>query len=114
MKFNNQNSSENLYNSINFAPCGPPYDPSDRCVARSGFELESPGIDLFILNFHDEVSKLEPKVPDSQSLFEKVYCRWEVSKYLVCGYICQTTVIFGTLRDGILEINSLAINCFSY
>ena len=44
-KFNSQNSSENLYNTRNFAPCGPPYDPSDRCVARGGFDLESPALD---------------------------------------------------------------------
>ena len=31
------------------------------------------------------------------------------------GYTCRTTVIFGTLKDGSLEINSLALNnCFSY
>ena len=31
------------------------------------------------------------------------------------GYTCRTTVIFGTLKDGCLEINSLALNnCFSY
>lgn len=39
IKFNSQNSSENLYNSLNFAPCGPPYDPSDRCAARGGFAV---------------------------------------------------------------------------
>ena len=44
MKFNGQNSSEILYNSLNFAPCGPPNDPSDRCAARGGFELESPAV----------------------------------------------------------------------
>ena len=31
------------------------------------------------------------------------------------GYTCRITVIFGTLEDGSLEINSLALNnCFSY
>ena len=31
------------------------------------------------------------------------------------GYKCRTTVIFETLKDGSLEINSLALNnCFSY
>ena len=30
-------------------------------------------------------------------------------------YTCQTSVIFGTLKDGSLQINSLALNhCFSY
>ena len=45
IKFNSQNSSENLYISLNFAPCGPSYDLADRCAARGGFELESPAID---------------------------------------------------------------------
>ena len=43
-----QNSSKNLYNSPNFAPCGLPYDPTDRCVARGWFKLESPGINYNI------------------------------------------------------------------
>ena len=31
------------------------------------------------------------------------------------GYTCRTTVIFGTLKDGSLEINNIALNnCFSY
>ena len=29
-------------NFPNFAPCDPPYDPSDRCAARGQFKLESP------------------------------------------------------------------------
>ena len=44
IKFNSQNSSENLCNSLNFAPYGPPYDPADRCAARGGFELENPDV----------------------------------------------------------------------
>ena len=44
MKFNSQNSSGNLYNSLNFAPCGPPFDLIDRCAARGGFDLESPDL----------------------------------------------------------------------
>ena len=30
---------------LNFAPCGPPYDPADRRVARGRFELESPVVE---------------------------------------------------------------------
>ena len=29
------------------------------------------------------------------------------------GYTCQTTVIFTTMKDGSLEINSLALNIVS-
>ena len=44
MKFNSQNSSEDLYNSLNFAPCGPPNDLADRRAASGGFKLESPAL----------------------------------------------------------------------
>ena len=44
MKVNSQYSSEDLFNSLNFAPCGPSNDLADRCVARGGLKLESPGI----------------------------------------------------------------------
>ena len=30
----------------NFAPCGPPYGPAERCAVRSGYYLESPGLQL--------------------------------------------------------------------
>ena len=44
MKDFTQKSSENLYKSLNFAPCGSSYDPADRYVAHSGCKLESPGL----------------------------------------------------------------------
>ena len=38
-----------------------------------------------------------------------VYCNFEI------GFTCRITVIFGTLKDGSLLINTLASNiCFSY
>ena len=38
-----------------------------------------------------------------------VYCNFKI------GFTCQITVIFGTLKDGSLLINTLASNiCFSY
>ena len=48
MKFNSQNSSESLYNSLNFAQCGPPYDPADMCAARIMTRLIGvrPAVDL--------------------------------------------------------------------
>ena len=30
--------------------CSPPYDPADRCAARCGFKLESPGLMVRIRN----------------------------------------------------------------
>ena len=38
-----------------------------------------------------------------------VYCKFKI------GFTCRITVIFGTLKDGSLLINTLASNiCFSY
>ena len=44
MKVNGQYSSEYVFNSLNFAPCGPSNDLADRCAARGGIKLESPGV----------------------------------------------------------------------
>ena len=56
MKYNSQNSSKKKIKPnkqtnktkpitpLIFGPCGLPYDPTDRCAARGGFELESPGV----------------------------------------------------------------------
>ena len=41
MKFSSQISIESLYDSHTFAPCIPPYDPTDS-VAHRGSKLESP------------------------------------------------------------------------
>ena len=46
MNFNSQNSSEDLYNSLNFAARDPLNDLADRCATRHGFKLESPGINV--------------------------------------------------------------------
>ena len=42
MKVNSKYSSEDLFNSLNFAPYDPSNDLADRCADRGGFKLESP------------------------------------------------------------------------
>ena len=56
MKFNSRKSSEKLYNSLNFAPCDPPYDPADRCTARSGYKLESPNLEYKVCKKEKDAS----------------------------------------------------------
>ena len=44
MNFKSQNSSEDLFNSLNFAACDPLNDLADTCAARRGFKLENPDV----------------------------------------------------------------------
>ena len=54
MKVSNQYSSEDLFNSLTFAPCGPSNDLAEWCAARGGFKLESPGLDMFSLHVREK------------------------------------------------------------
>ena len=72
------------------------------------------GIDFRIVLhvYHDKSIYLKLRV---RAVFHKtarvchVYCNFKI------GFTCRITVIFGTLKDGSLLINTLASNiCFSY
>ena len=55
MKVNSQYSSEDLL-TLNVALCGPSNDLADRCAARGGFKLESPGLQDTEFNMMEELA----------------------------------------------------------
>ena len=104
------NPNHNLYPNYGPNPHPNPYPKTVGCVGYSGvvpeFQSNFAGTDL-------EYYRL--------ARFKATVLRLWYYLDLPClvhfkpGYTCRTTVMFGTLKDGSLEINPLALNnCLSY
>ena len=84
-------------------------------IVQSFIQLQPKLIPLWEWMWHHNASLHTHQLLRVRTVFHKtvqvchVYCNFKL------GFTCQITVIFGTLKDGSLLINTLASNiCFSY